>query len=1164
MPGIFEMRKILIAYTLLLSLNALAQVPGIKFGQSRVQYKDFNFSYYPSEHFTTYFYQGGQDIGKYVVKVSEDYYEDLSKKLDAKIKGKTDIIVYNTLEDLNQTNIGIYESDQNQGGEAKLPNTKIFIYFDGNHERLDEQIKAGIARIMGIRALSGKNRETRFYKSIPAWFNEGLSYYFSHAWTAIDEDNLRDGITSGRYSDLRKLNSLESANVGFSIWHYIEERFGKNAVINTIYLSRLNRSTEYGFQFALGLTTEDVLVQWFEFYKARYAQESTQTIPPREIDEIAIKIKKETSYYQTKVSPNGNYIAYASNNWGRVKIHLYNVEEEKSKVIFKYGWRTRTQWTDQKLPLLAFSPNSTKLTVVFNKRAVNRMLHYTIDEKLKEEKRIEKFQKVTSMSYASDGKSLLISAIQKGQSDIFIYKIASTTTTQITDDYFDDFDPVEVNVGDYSGIMFASNRSDDTLRSQRYDNQSFSKETDIFFYNSENGELYQVTNTPKVSERSPLPYSTLKYQFLSDANGITNIHTGELKTLFDHNQIIYTLVNKETGEEDSFSFPESIDINEILDSAFFTIKSKRVERIFKTKGVNAQLTNFSRDVREISFGDRGNHALILNKTNGKEILYKFELDTNFNTRMADVYVTERMKRSIRSEQKASLPAEPPITIAPIKKEFSGFDFQSEFDFIPQNFAPDSSLQAFIDNSVPAPVAVEEEEMESGYRFKQSKVRPYFVRFFVDKITTQLNNDPVITTYQPFNAANPQYTFQPLNILFKLGISDLLENHKVYGGLTFPTLGRGGFSFKDLGYFLTYENLKKRWDKKINFYHQSVSDVASFTIPGTDLPLPPNQTINYSIKTNLLQLELKYPFDVFHAVSLGLAYRNDRYVYKSEDKYTQFLNDNVIHWAIAKVDYVFDNSFEVMENIRSGSRVKGSLEFHKDIPTKLYPIGSEKVRLPSFNNRLFSEFIIDARHYQKLYKQIILATRVTFNTSFGNVKMMHYIGGTENNLFASIPTFGGIMGQPNNNGGAPVDRNTTFVYQTIVAPVRGFLSNTRNGASAASANIEFRVPIFSVLARNRLRSEFLRTFQIVGFMDAGAAWTNWSVFRGDYPVYYEEYTNATTTLRIERVKAPGIIGTGFGARFALLGYFVKFDTAWGFDSGTWSKRPVYYLGFGYDF
>jgi hypothetical protein len=49
-----------------------------------------------------------------------------------------------------------------------------------------------------------------------------------------------------------------------------------------------------------------------------------------------------------------------------------------------------------------------------------------------------------------------------------------------------------------------------------------------------------------------------------------------------------------------------------------------------------------------------------------------------------------------------------------------------------------------------------------------------------------------------------------------------------------------------------------------------------------------------------------------------------------------------------------------------------------------------------------------------------------------------------------------MGQPNNNGGAPVDRNTTFVYQTIVAPVRGFLSNTRNGASAASANIELRV------------------------------------------------------------------------------------------------------------
>ena len=72
------------------------------------------------------------------------------------------------------------------------------------------------------------------------------------------------------------------------------------------------------------------------------------------------------------------------------------------------------------------------------------------------------------------------------------------------------------------------------------------------------------------------------------------------------------------------------------------------------------------------------------------------------------------------------------------------------------------------------------------------------------------------------------------------------------------------------------------------------------------------------------------------------------------------------------------------------------------------------------------------------------------------------------------------------------------------------------------------------------------------------------FKGNYPVFYEEYQNQTTTLRIRKVKSPAVIGTGFGLRAALLGYFIKFDAGWGYDSGTWSKKPVLYLGFGYDF
>jgi Tol biopolymer transport system component len=1161
------MKQRFLLYSMLIFSGMFAQTPDTKFGQSRVQYKDFNFSYYPSDHFVTYFYQGGQDVGKYVVNAAEEYYDELAQQLDVKVKAKTDIIVYNTLEDLNQTNIGIYEPDQNQGGLAKLPHNRIFVYFNGSHEHIDEQVKAGIARVLGARAVSGKERETRFYRRLPEWFTSGLNLYLSKPWTSIDEDQLRDGIVSGRYETFRRLGSDEITHVGYSIFHYIEEKYGKTAVNNVIYYTRLNRSTDYGLQFSIGVNSNELLVQWFAYYRDRFQAENLQTIAPRDKDLIKIPVKKETQYFETKISPDGKFMAYATNNWGRINIHLKNLETSECKTIYKYGWRTRTLFTDLKLPLLAFTPKGDKLTVVYNKRAVNRMVHHTIETGKQEKVRVEKFQKITSINYMPDGKSLLLSAFQKGQSDIYIYTLASTSTKQITDDYYDDFDPAFVDVDDIQGIVFSSNREDDTLRKVRYENQAFNKQCDIFMYDLESSEVYQITKTPKISERKPFQFSSDKYQFLSDANGITNIHTGHLESQFDHKQVTYYVLNKESNEADSTSFPESLDITTILDTTLYSILSTRKEDVYKIKGVNHQLTNFSSDILELSFETKKNFALTKFQKNGKPALYKFVLDTSVDNSRADFIQTDRVAKQTKPIE--VLPPQPEtfkmivVDDKNAPKSFAANDFQSEFDFLEHSIEPDSALQLVAQEAVP-PSFVNEEDIVAGARFKPSKVRPYFVRFMVDRVITQLNNDPIITTYQPFNAANPQYSFQPLNILFKLGITDLLEDHKIYGGLTFPTLGKGGFSFTNLGYFLTYENLKKRWDKKLTFYHQSVSDVATTLIPGSNDALPVNQSVNYSIKTNLLNLEFKYPFDVFHAVSFGLAYRNDRYVFKSQDKYSHFLNDNVIHWFIGKAQYVFDNSFEVMENIRSGSRVKVFAELHKDIPTKQYNVLDSKLRLPDFNKTIFGEFGIDARHYQKLYKQITLATRVTFNTSLGNVKMMHYIGGTENNLLTSIPALGSILGQPNASANAPVDNTVKYAYQTIVSPVRGFLTNARNGSSAATANLEVRIPLFSVLAKNRIRSEFLRTFQIIGFVDAGAAWNNWDVFKGNYPVFYEEYQNQTTTLRIRKVKSPAVIGTGFGLRAALLGYFIKFDAGWGYDSGTWSKKPVLYLGFGYDF
>ncbi len=1146
-----------------------AQTAEVKFGQNRVQYKDFAFQYYESDHFITYFYPGGQDLAKYVIKSAEDNALSISDLLNYKYRGKIDLIVYNTINELNQTNIGINDPDQNQGGSAKLPDNKMFVYFNGDHANLDKQIRLGIARLYVNKQTKGSTVGEKIVNAValnlPDWYKLGLISYLGESWNSDMEDHLRDGIMSGRYRRLNKLTPEEAAFVGHSIWHYVEEVYGKNAVANLQYLARINRSVDNGFYFALGTNLNETLQGWYKYYVARYNNEIKYTIPRENQDLVKKKNRKETNYYQSRISPDGHYIAYASNNLGRLKIHLLDLEKKKKKVVFRSGWRTKTMWTDESTPLIAWTPKGDKIGFIFDKKNIVRFGEYRVAKEKgkprKEIRRIEKFAKVTAINYA-DPKTLVFSAIRNGQSDIFLYTIASQTVKQITNDYYDDFTPAVVMVDSIRGVVFASNRSDDTLHKEKYESQTFDKQTDLFFYDldDESSTLYRITNTPNANESYPQSFNDEYFSYLSESNGIRNQYLAKLEMVFDHNQKTYHFHNKESNEDDSISLPESMDYRLALDTTVIDIKSVTKDQVFRTQGKTFQFSNFSSNIVEQNLAPAKNLAIdrVLKKSyyefykyeinTAKPDLSKTYIQTDYIKRRNNIMLAEDSAKKVIEDKKH---AEIEAKQKHIQKIYTGQDFQSEYDYGVKLFDWDSAAAM---NKAGTPGATTGASSASGFIFHFSKVRPYFVRFMVDKFIAQLDNDPIITTYQPFDRSNPGYMYQPLNILLKVGITDLFEDYKLYGGLTFPIAGSSGFSFTDLGYFLVYENLKKRWDKKFTFYYQSMSSTAGTMVPMYNTPIPDViGGVAYSVKTTYLQADFKYPFDVFHRIGLGGGYRNDRYIFKSLDTFSLNLPTYSTNWVFLKTEYVYDNTIDVMTDIKNGFRAKGFFEFHKEIPTQL----QGGVRLPAWNNAYFTEMGFDARYYLKIYKQMIFASRASFATSLGNDKMIHYLGGLDNSLLS-------IRSGNNPAVQAPINPNTNYVYQTIEAPMRGFSANSRNGSSYALINAELRMPLFSMLMNHPSKSEFVRNFMVVGFFDCGTAWDGLSPFSNNNPLFTTTYQNVSSVVTVQQYKTPVIIGTGFGFRTSLIGYFIKLDVAWGLDTGIWSDKPIYYLSFGHDF
>ena len=249
-------------------------------------------------------------------------------------------------------------------------------------------------------------------------------------------------------------------------------------------------------------------------------------------------------------------------------------------------------------------------------------------------------------------------------------------------------------------------------------------------------------------------------------------------------------------------------------------------------------------------------------------------------------------------------------------------------------------------------------------------------------------------------------------------------------------------------------------------------------------------------------------------------------------------DQLTQYAFSRLEYVHDNTINPTQNIWDGLRWK--TYFDINMPIKDASKGKYTFNLGA-----------DARYYVPIYRNFIWAGRAAADISWGNQKLIYYLGGVD-----------GWLNPKFNDANVPAP-DQEYAFQTLAVNLRGFNQNVANGNNSFVLNSEFRLPVFSTLFNKPINNAFLRNFQLTQFFDLGSAWN------GKYngiqrpTVVYSEPGNPVSV----REKAGGIGpfagGYGFGARSTLLGHFVKFDAGWPMK-GIFRGRPHYYFSLGLDF
>lgn len=1058
-------RYILACLILLLALQSKAQFYNgtqTSFGKNRVQYRDFEWQFYRFNSYETYFYTGGQALAEHTAKLARVKIDQMEKFLDFYLQERIQFIIYNKQSDFRQSNIGLSTDESyNIGGVTRIVGSKVFIYFEGDYEKFDRQIEAGILRVLIYQMLYGGNWREVLRNSallhLPDWYIEGLISYLSNPNDPAINSMIKDGVVNDRFEKFNTLAYEDPKLAGHAIWKYIADTYGKNVISNILYMTRISREIDDGFLYVIGVSFDDLYSDMLNHYQREYGNRSKES--DQMGDPAPIKMRKGFRYGNFKKSPKSEHFIYSTNKLGQYKIYLYDLNKEKRKKIFKAEHKMdRIQ--DYSYPVMDWHPSGKLFSFVTEIKGNLMLYTYNLEEEQLSYKPILKIDKVLDFDYADDGRQMVFSGVSNGQSDIYLYNILGNTQKNLTNDIYDDLQPVFAD--EDQKIYFISNRLNDSLNTA-HKKSSFLKEKDLFSLDlsSDDYHIDYITNTPNKQESSPLTFKNELY-YLENDQGNVKRYTAKydsaisrIDTTIHYNYFYRTTLHDESSRnllEQHAESDESIEQQSFYNGRYY---------LSSQDFLNSPVQDSLADSNEFEDGDQASRTYIKLK----------EIPAEEVDRTIDIY-NYSFQESSKDESKT-------IEELAQKKESK------------------------------------EQDLEA---LKFPTQRLYRLNFRPDNTVLQLNNMYINQQYQVFNGG--PYINAGVGVNTKIGIVDLMENHRIYGGFR--------FSGDLIEYSLSYQNLEKRLDKEFMVSRRRQRQTDAFI---------PND-----LKTLQASASLIWPFSEVTSIRGVFSARRDRLIPLSTDRINTQIDMLSEYWGVTKLAYVFDNSRDIALNIRYGTRFKVFAEHY------------EMVYRDNDNNTPsnLTVFGFDARHYQKIHKEIIAVGRVAGSKSIGRNPLIYYMGGVDE--WWKSDQF---------DETTPIDFSQNYGFQALAANMRGFLQNVRNGNNFVVVNTEIRIPIFSYLIHRPIQSSFVRNFQIVGFGDVGTAWVGDSPFSDDNPINNESLTRGQITVTYENINDPIVAGTGFGLRTTLLGYFVRADWGWGVENGVFSDKALFMFSLSLD-
>ena len=586
---------------------ALGLAQGAYFGKNKVQYKHFTWYYLQSSHFDIYFTDGGEYLAEFTAEAAESAYVSISKNFRYQLANRVPVVVYNSHNEFQQTNVVATFLSEGIGGVTELFKNRIVIPFEGDYRKFRHVIHHELVHAVINDMFYGGSLQSVITNNItlqlPLWFNEGLAEYEALQWDTDSDMFMRDATIHEYLPPIQRLSGYFAYRGGQSVWWYIANKYGEQKIGEILSRVKGTRSVEMGFRSALGIDTRELSERWVKEQKVTYWPDIAKREDPSDYARRFTDHTKIGNFYNTSpvISPQGDKIAFISDRDDYFDVLILSAIDGKIQKKVVKGNRT-ADFEELHLltPGITWSPDGRKIALSVKSGSNDAIFAIDVKSGDRTKYKFDDLSGIFSVDWSPSGDRLAFVGVREERSDIYVFDIDTRALVRVTDDIFTDSGPAWSSDG--TAIYFVSDRGSyldpsqvpSDLKMHAYD---FSQR-DIYRVSVDTRRIERIINDANGDESSPVAAPDGKHLiYISDKNGINNIYIRNLEDESDRpitNSLsgVYQLSISDDGNKLAFSslskagfdiflmknpLERSLDVEQLEPTEFFKLKQKVAE-----------------------------------------------------------------------------------------------------------------------------------------------------------------------------------------------------------------------------------------------------------------------------------------------------------------------------------------------------------------------------------------------------------------------------------------------------------------------------------------------------------------------------------------------------------------------------------------------------------